>query len=335
MLADRRRTNQRGSNGSGGTPDALVGTVLQDEFHLRRVLARGSESIAYLAEQQSMGRRQVVVKVLDELFWRLVSRDRHREANPYHKEIRVATMLHHPAFAQLYAAGALPDGRPWMALEYITGRTLAEHLRDGALPLPLVALASGELLSALRTLHTANVVHRDLKPEHLILQPVADDDLRLRILDLGHAQSTYQSDLPTRLGTGEPIGSPGYLSPELAEGRASDERSDIFTAALLVYEMLAGVPAIHIEDARPENLVAYVKSEAPLPTHPLRTVQPELPEELERVLGRALDRRPRNRFETAQAFRDALLPQLRAAVDGSAPNSDGVFRRIRRAFGRY
>lgn len=342
LFADRRRTNQKAGNGtsgngtgSNGSVDALVGTVVGDEYLLRKALARGSESVAYLAEQPGMGRRQVVVKVLDELFWRLVKRENRREANPYLKEIRVATMLRHPAFAHLHATGTLPDGRPWLAMEYVEGQTLGEHLRQGALPLPVVSAVTAELLSALRALHTANILHRDLKPDHVILQPVAEDEVRPRILDLGHAQSTYQTDLATRLGSGEPIGTPGYLSPELAEGRPADERSDLFTVALLVYEMLAGVPAIHIEDGRPENLIAYVRSEAPLPTHPLRSVRPELPEELERTLARALDRRSRSRFETALALRDALLPQLDALAAGARSNGSGpgMLGRLKRAFG--
>jgi serine/threonine-protein kinase len=342
LFADRRRTHQRAGNGAtgngtgpNGNVDALVGALVGDQYLVRKALARGSESVAYLAEQPAMGRRQVVVKVLDELFWRLVKRENRREANPYLKEIRVATMLRHPAFAHLHAAGALPDGRPWMAMEYVEGQTLGEHLRQGPLPLPVVAAVTAELLSALRALHAANVVHRDLKPDHVILQPVAEDEVRPRILDLGHAQSTYQTDLATRLGSGEPIGTPGYLSPELAEGRPADERSDLFTVALLVYEMLAGVPAIHIEDGRPENLVAYVRSEAPLPTHPLRSVRPECPEELERTLARALDRRSRSRFETALALRDALLPQLEVLAAGARANGSGsgMFGRLKRAFG--
>jgi len=340
LFPGRRRTNQRagvanGSNGVGGAAaDALLGFAVADEYVVRKVLARGSESIAYLADQPSLGGRRVVVKVLDELFWRLISREKRREANPYLKEIRVATMLRHPAFAHLHGTGTLEDGRPWMAMEYVEGQTLGEHLRQGPLPLPTVAAVAAELLSALRALHGASVIHRDLKPDHVILQPIAADELRPRILDLGHAQSTYQTDLQTRLGSGEPIGTPGYLSPELAEGKPADERSDLFTAALLVYEMLAGVPAIHIEDGRPENLIAYVRSEAPLPTHALRTVRPDAPQELERVLARALDRRARNRFETAIAFRDALLPLLDGLSAGGRTSGPGMFGRLKRAFGR-
>jgi eukaryotic-like serine/threonine-protein kinase len=328
------RNNPTGATANGGA-DPLVGSVVGGDFLIRRVLARGGESVAYLALQESVGRREVVVKTPDEVSWRLLSRDRRREANPYHKEIRVTAMVRHPALPQFYSAGQLPDGRPWIAMEYIVGTTLSEQLRSGPLPLPLTVTCADELLSVLRTLHAASILYRDLKPNHLLLQLLADDDVRLRLLDLGHAQSTYQSDLPIRLGTGEPIGSPGYLSPELAEGRPADERSDLFSAALLVYEMLTGIPAIHLEDPRPDHLIAYVRSEQqPLPTHPLRTVRPELPEDLERILLRALDRRSRNRPETARAFRAELLPALRRAAAGPGASGAGMFGRLFRKGGR-
>ena len=252
-----------------------------------------------------------MVKVLDELFWRLAMRENDRDANPYLKEIRVATIVHHPAFPHVLRAGTIPDGRPFIVLEYVPGPTLAEALkRDGPLQGERAARVVAEMCSALHTLHAHNVIYRDLKPEHVLLQPEGSGDFRTRILDLGHAQTTYQSDNRSRHEKGQPVGSPGYMSPELARGRPGTERSDVFSLALVAYELLAGIPAIHIEDARPENLVEYVLSNAPIPVHPLHAIRPDLPAELDTALARAFDRRPRRRPGTVRKLGDALLPLI-------------------------
>ncbi len=295
--------------------DPLVGAELGGDFLVRRVLARGGESVAYLAAQKSVADREVVVKVPDMAFWVLASREKHREANPYLKELRVASIASHAAFAHIYASGQVKDGRPFIAMEYLRGPTLSEVLQKrGPLAPPLVAELVLQLSSALGALHRNAIVYRDLKPSHIVLQPDQGLGPQMRLLDLGAAQTTYQRDSAARFAEGQAVGSPGYLSPELAQGKPGDERSDVFSMAAVVYEMLAGIPAIHIEQPGPERLLKYVLTEStPLPTLPLAQVRPDLPAPLDGVLARGMARRARQRHATVVALRDELLAALEGA----------------------
>ena len=142
------------------------------------------------------------------------------------------------------------------------------------------------------------------------------------------AQTTYQRDSSARFAEGQAIGSPGYTSPELARGKPGDERSDVFSLAAVVYEMLAGVPAIHIEQSSSERLLRYVLTDrAPLPTHALSRVNPEFPTQLDAVFARGLERRPRRRYATVPAFQSALVDAL-ALLSGDS-SDDGMLGRLR------
>lgn len=294
----------------------LVGKTVGGQFRIREPLAWGGESIAYIAEQVTAGGRTAAVKIVHQALLRLVmAESRSPDDIPYNREVRLMNLVRHPALPHLYATGRHTDGRPFLAMEYVDGPTLADRLRDeGPLFLDEAVPLVREVFAALRTLHLQRVVHRDLKPEHVILQPGPQRTVRPRLLDLGHALAL---DDPREKSDGkapEPIGTPGYMAPELARGERGGERSDIFELGLLLYEAFAGVPAIHLESPSPDRLIAYVLSDAALPTHRLSAVRPNLPRALDGLFARALHRTPRRRFATVEAFERAFLETL--AQDG-------------------
>ncbi len=314
--------------------DQLCGTLIDGDFLVRRLFAQGSESRVYLARQKSVGDRDVVVKVIDPVVWRLLKQPGKDPENPYLREARLTAILTHSSLAQIFRTGELDDGRPYLAMEYVKGLTIGAFVRKhGNLDIPQAASLVHQLTDALDCLHKNDVLFRDLKPEHVLLEPWTLAPFRVRLLDLGHAQVTYQSDSPTRHGHAEPLGTPGYMSPEAAEGRAHDERSDVFSLAALVYEALAGQPALNIPNRHPEALIEYVLSDGPLPTTPLSELRPQLPSQLDAVIARAMERNPRKRPDTALDFCNEFL----AALDLGAPRvrpRRGLLARIRNRLAR-
>ena len=332
------RREQRPANGRNGPlatggKGALAGSLVDGDFLMRRLVARGGESLVYLARQQSVADREVALKVVDPALWRLLQRGREAPENPYAREVRITSMVHHIAFAEVFRAGTLPDGRPYVAMEYVAGPTLGESVaRHGVFSLDAAAALVLQLTDALHALHRRNVLFRDLKPEHVIIAPWTMAPFRVRLLDLGHALPSYQTDSAVRHGAGEPMGTPGYMAPEAARGAAMDERSDLFAMALLVYEALTGRRAVDVADRRADTLVAYTLSNEPIPAKPLDELRPDLPPAIHKLMQQTLDRNPRKRPDSALQFRERFLAAL-ADSDAAAGETRGFVARVRALWG--
>jgi serine/threonine-protein kinase len=279
--------------------DPLEGT----RYRTVGLLGSGGMGQVYLVEHIGLGKR-FVAKVLHE---RLASDPQLLER--IRIEAQALGQLRHPHIVSVSTFGKTVDGRPYIIMEYLQGRTLREELvARGRLPVLEAVTYAGELLSALAAAHAIGIVHRDIKPDNLFLSEAPSSPRSLKVLDFGVARVTPQSpvqaltpDLATESGV--VIGTPRWQSPEGAMGRPVDARADVYAAALVLYVMLAGRgPFDHFESDSMVLSAHAVEDAAPPSQH---SVAP-LPAELDAAVLRALSKDPGTRFQSAADFAAVL-----------------------------
>src|SRR6266849_3599553 len=211
------------------------------------------------------------------------------------QEARAASSLNHPNIVHIYDVGE-ENGTHFIAMEYVAGVTLQKKIGRG-LGLPELLNYAIDMASALARAHAAGIVHRDLKPSNVMITTEGG----AKILDFGVAklldpaddpETVTQTDVASRTGDNLPVGSVAYMSPEQAECRAIDARSDIFSFGAVVYEMATGSRAFP-GDSTASTLAAVLREE-PVP---MARVASELPAELQRVVFRCLRKDPARRFQ--------------------------------------
>ncbi|MEN9935255.1 MAG: hypothetical protein RLZZ387_1834 [Chloroflexota bacterium] len=281
------------------TIDTLVNTQL-GPYLLEQVIGRGGAATVYRARQTSLG-RDVAVKVL------------RRDADPqfaarFAREARAIAALQHPNILPVYDFGEHGDLQ-YLVMRYVEGgRTLRDALAAGPLDPADALRLMVRLLDALGESHARGVVHRDIKPGNVLL-PAPDWPL---LADFGIAR--LGTDTRQLTIAGQAIGTPDYMSPEQATGRPVDARSDIYSAGVMLYEMLAGqVPF------RGESAIAVVAQHVNQPPPPPRLLNPDLPPAIEAPLLRALAKDPAERFQTAAEMAAALQSALSAIHSSGVP----------------
>ncbi len=226
----------------------------------------------------------------------------------FEREARTAANLRHPHIVTIYDIGD-DQGIHYIAMEYIAGRPLHSILEQyGALGLGYAIAILEPIAQALDYAHQAGAVHRDVKPHNILI----DRNGRVVLTDFGIAQ-TQEADDQRLTRTGVFMGTPEYISPEQAEARRVDGRSDLYSLAVVAYEVIAG--RVPFSGATPQLIVAH----AQLPPPPITSFMPDLPTDLDLVLTRALAKRPERRFQTGAAFIAALREV--AERNGIAPVS--------------
>lgn len=271
--------------------------VLAGRYEIECLLGQGGMASVYLARDRKHDRR-VAVKILDAELSRTLGAER------FLREIGIAAKLTHPHILPLHDSGH--EGEVlYYVMPYVEGETLRSRLeREGQLPLDDALRIACEVASALEYAHRRQIMHRDVKPENILLE-----EGHAVLADFGIARAVSAAgDRLTQ--TGMAIGTPAYMSPEQASGAAMvDHRSDVYSLACTLYEMLAGEPPFTGPTAM--SITAKKLSE---PAPRIRIVRPSVPESVERTLLRALDPAPADRFATAESLRDALAACAREPV---------------------
>ncbi|MFN7917931.1 MAG: serine/threonine-protein kinase [Vicinamibacterales bacterium] len=259
--------------------------VAASRYTLRERIAGGAAGSVYAADD-SVRQCTVAVKVIAaDLEHDPEARER------FFREAHIMARLAHPNIVRIFDAGE-DHGHPFIAMELIEGLSLGEYLRTHAdLPVATRVDLIIQLYSGLEAAHAAGAVHRDIKPANIIVQP----DGRLKILDFGLARLQHS----TLTANGAVVGSPGYMSPEQAEGKRVDERSDIFSAAAVAYLILTGRPPFSRRNL-PLSLQAILHD----PPEALTTG--EAPAPLASVLMKALEKAPEARYQTCAEVLAAL-----------------------------
>jgi len=279
--------------------------TLADRYELVSHIARGGMADVYEARDTLLGRK-VAVKVLHSQF----SSDE-AFVKRFRREAQAAANLSHPNIVSIYDWGE--DGDTYfIVMELIEGRTLRDVLKSERQLLPRRASEIGaEVASALSVAHRAGLVHRDIKPGNILLAP----DGTVRVTDFGIARAWDDSQELTR--TGAVIGTATYFSPEQAQGLTADERSDLYSLGVVLYEMVSGAPPFTGDSP---VAVAYQHVSTPI-TMP-STLNPDIPADQESIIAKALSKDPATRYQTAEDMRADLLRFLRGEAPATVPATD-------------
>jgi Protein kinase domain len=270
----------------GGTGFALPMSIAP-HLSLWRLIAEGS-SFVYEGFDRRMAAR-VAVKVL-------AVRD---NANAHARLLREAALyanLDHPSVPRLHDVATLPDGTPYVVMEFVAGQTLAELLDQGPLAPSFSCDIANQILGSLAVLHAAGIVHRDIKPTNIILEPGEDGHRRARLVDLGVAKASAFNMAPDKLTQpGALLGTPQYMAPEQFAGTDADARSDLYAVGLLLVELLTGT-CPHASNSFADLVAARMRDE--LDEAPL--ARAGIGPGLTSFLRTALARDPQARFASAE-----------------------------------
>jgi serine/threonine-protein kinase len=265
-------------------------------YRLKRKLASGGMGDVWAAYHPSL-KREVAVKVM-----RVDARERSVGAvSRFEREVCATADLRHPNTVRVFDYGTTEDGLCYYVMELLEGETLRAHVdRMGALPPARAIHIVGQAARALGEAHERGIVHRDVKPENLFLTSLGGEHDFVKVLDFGIAKVEDTDATMTR--TGWVLGTPEYMSPEVAMGKPADARSDVYALGAVLYFMLCGRPPFVGENAG--RLFYAHATEEPLP--PSVHVGYALPPDLEAVVMRALRKNPDERYASGSVFALAL-----------------------------
>jgi beta-lactam-binding protein with PASTA domain/predicted Ser/Thr protein kinase len=274
--------------------DSLIDTLFDGRYRIVRKLGSGGMANVYLAEDQELGRR-VAIKILN---------DRHagdeQFVERFRREAKNAAGLSHPNIVSIYDRGEEMDGRYYIAMEYLDGRSLKELIvARGPAPIPIAIDYARQILAALRFAHRNGVIHRDIKPHNILV----DTEGRVKVTDFGIARAE-QAGAQQMTEAGSIIGTAQYLSPEQARGTQVDKTSDLYSLGIVLYELLTGTVPFNGET--PVEIAMKHLSATPEPPSAKRD---EVPHALDMVVLRALAKDPRDRYQSAEEM-DADLERV-------------------------
>jgi len=291
----------------------LVGQVIATNYHILKKLGEGGMGAVYLGEHVKMGRKSAI-KVMAAAMAQdpdAISR--------FNREAGNAAKISHPNVCQVYDFGETPDGLIYLVMEFIEGQSLKDLIeKEGALPPPRAASILKQAADALQAAHDLNIVHRDIKPDNIMVVQGRDGADIVKVVDFGIARAVGGDEPGQKVTkTGLVVGTPEYMSPEQLSGDKLDGRSDIYSLALVLYRMLTGTLPFEADSAQ-EVMIKRLTDE-PTPLEQART-DIEYPPKLQLVMNVALARTPAERYQSAAEFgRDTM-----DAVAGMAPPSTRV-----------
>jgi hypothetical protein len=299
--------------------------VLHDRYRIERELGAGGMATVYLA-QDLKHHRLVALKVLHPELSASLGAER------FLREIAVAAGLTHPHILPVHDSGAA-EGILFYVMPYVDGPSLRQRLeREGELPVADAVRILREVADAMSLAHRRGIVHRDLKPENVLLSGE-----HAVVADFGIAKALHLSGEGDRLtGTGMAVGTPAYMAPEQAAADAmTDHRADIYALGVLGYELLTGAPPFF--GGSPQQIVVAHLMRAP---EPLASVRPGIPPRIAGAVMRCLEKRPADRWQSADEFRRELAAespssgggsgQATATVAGYLPITEDICRRLDR-----
>jgi serine/threonine-protein kinase len=274
--------------------------TLTEQYRPIRLLGAGAMGEVYLVENLAARRMEAlkVLRQLDDPHEREIAQGR------FQREIRAGHRLAHQNVVPTYDGGMLPDGRLYLTMEYVDGPSLATLLAArGRLPIELALGVLAEISDALHHAHVAGVVHRDLKPQNLIVATHAHGQI-VKMLDFGMAKILFGDVVESLvLSAGGGIyGTPQYMSPEQCKGQPPTPRSDIYAVGCIAFELLVGEPPFRGKLA--PLFAAHIKQPPPVPS----SAAPEagIPNQLDAIVLACLGKDPARRFQSGGALCAAL-----------------------------
>ena len=276
---------------------SLIGQTIGD-FAIEGVIGGGSFGTVYRGRQLGLDRAVALKVPTHEIAADPV------QALRFAREARAAARIVHPGVVAIYAVGEFDDGRPYLAMQLIDGDPLDRILADGPLPALRALRLVRDVASALSETHAAGVIHRDLKPSNVMWRRDRNGDDRITLVDFGIAVCRHGNADTTRLTTCGLIGTPHYMSPELAQGEMVDARADLYSLGCLLFELTTGTTPF--DGSSFEVMLAHLGRPAPRPS----ARQPAVPAAVDRLVEHLMQKRPADRPASA----DAVLAMIDEAI---------------------
>jgi len=273
-------------------PPPVSGERYIGKYRVKGELGRGGMGSVYLAEQPGLG-REVAIKELIQ------------SADPvalrrFLQEAQVMARTSHPNLVQVHDM-ELMGSVNYLVLEFVRGRSLREWINEKEIPPPQVFAIMHGVLQALDYAHRRAIVHRDMKPENVLIS----DEGNVKVADFGIARLMDDTGVGgTATKTGTTVGTPQYMSPEQVSSSKVDGRSDLYSAGIMFYELVAGQPPFTATEA--DGPFTLMAKHVQAPPKPPSVFRPGLNPELEEVIMRSLAKRPEDRYQTGQEFDDAM-----------------------------
>lgn len=284
----------------------LPGSTLDNRYFIEKELGRGGVGAVYLARDRKLHDKAVVIKVLlDKSFqnsWVVQKFQQEREA---------LARVDHPGVVGILDTGELPDGKPYLVMQFIDGTTLRSQIKPEGIPLDRAAELIRQIGRALSAAHDRGIFHRDLKPENIMPQALGAGEEQVKIIDFGIAKLKDSIIAPSTI-TGATAGTVSYMAPEQLSGRPTSAATDIFAMGAIAYELVTGRKPFNPETGF--ELLEMQRAGARVKPSDLR---PSISEEASRIILRALSFDPQQRYQSAREFGDALSRALSDVADHS------------------
>jgi serine/threonine protein kinase len=320
----KRNTNptRRADSPSGSIVQVnLSGQTLEGRYKIVKKVGEGGMSFVYLATDVATNHRYAI-KVLSSA----LSQDETAMAR-LKREASLGMRLEHPNICHIIRLGETEEGLVYVVMPFVEGEILSDrNQRLGVLPVEMTVNLVRDIAEGLHFAHQLRIVHRDLKPENIMVTKNSDASERAVVMDFGLAKERrVGAEIQKLTSTGTILGTPEFMSPEQLRGKPLDPRTDVYSLALMTYEMLTSKLPF-VGRTQQETMIARLRSD-PIP---LRQMKPELnlPEGLEKAISKALSRDPDGRFPTTLEFAAAL----ENAMKPSANKPEGGM--LGRLFGR-
>jgi serine/threonine protein kinase len=277
---------------------AYLGKTVKDRYVIEKQLDSGGFGAIYLAHDKELLGKAVVIKFLHEK-----SLQNAWAVNKFKHEIESLTRIDHPGVVGVLDTGQMPDGTPFLVMQYIKGVSLRSMMKQEGLEFERAATFISQLGQALNAAHEMGIIHRDLKPENIMLRRVAGGE-QVKIIDFGIAK-VRDSQVAPSTQVAEVAGTIAYMAPEQLNARPVSPATDQYSLAVIAYEMLTGRrpfnPETQFQLAEMQRAGVKIKP---------KDLRPGLPQAAEKVLLKALAYEPTQRYPTARAFADALSDSL-------------------------
>ena len=264
------------------------------KYLVKGELGRGGMGAVYLAEQPGLGREVAIKELILSAVADPVALKR------FMQEAQVMARTSHPNLVQVHDLEQIGDAN-YIVLEFVRGRSLRDMINRGAIPLPQTFAVMHGVLQALDYAHKRAIVHRDMKPENVLLSDEGD----VKVADFGIARLMDDSGAgSTATKTGTTVGTPQYMSPEQVASSKVDGRSDLYSAGIVFYELVVGQPPFTASEA--DGPFTLMAKHVQAPPKPPSVHRPGLDMGLEEVILKSLSKRPEDRYQTGQDFDDAM-----------------------------
>jgi serine/threonine-protein kinase len=278
-------------------PDPMIGQVLSGLYKVQSRIGRGGMGTVYMAVHIHLDKPFAVKVLSDQIATNKSAIQRLLQ------EARTASSIDHDNIVDVFSFDATEDGRVFLVMELLEGVSLSELVERGPMRIERALPIARQVCQALEAAHARGVVHRDLKPENVFICRKRDADF-VKVLDFGISKVRAADAEQVRVTkTGQLVGTPLYMSPEQARGELDvDHRADVYALGVMLFEMLTGHPPFE-----GTNYFQLLWKHGNEPAPSARTRVPELPESLDRVLLRALEKKPDARFQNMRDFEEALV----------------------------